>query len=75
MFVPEGQSENSPAFERRLNAGTLSPEVQVPKGTAESWAPSHQVQPSLRDLRALRRRPGVSTLFITHISLGSVQNF
>jgi len=46
---------------RRFNAGTRASGAYVPKGRLNSSATAHQVQPSLGDLRALRRRPGAET--------------
>src|SRR5437660_12025729 len=55
--VPEGQNENSPAFQRR-GAGNRE---RVPKGTAEITRPMNRIQPSLRDSKPPAHLPGVET--------------
>jgi hypothetical protein len=56
-FVPKGQNENSPAFQRRV--GGLK--VSSPEGTVESGSSASLFQPSLRDWFDVYPRPGVET--------------
>src|SRR5947209_7532434 len=66
--VPEGQRENSPAFQRREGRRmNLSPE-----GTAERVPGRAIFQPSLRDLFWSGRRPSVETLGYFHLSLRDI---
>src|SRR5712664_3952854 len=55
--VPEGQNENSPAFQRRDEANRRT----SPEGTAEMIRPMSGIQPSLRDSEPFAPLPGVET--------------
>ena len=61
-FVPKGQDENSPAFQRRV-AGN---QPTSPAGTAEMIGPLSQIQPSLRDSKPPGTFPGVETPGYSH---------
>src|SRR5260370_38303071 len=55
--VPEGQNENSPAFQRRDMAYCRT----RPAGTAEIMRSMSRIQPSLRDSAPSASLPGVET--------------
>ena len=76
-FVPKGQGENSPAFQRRDQSGV----AKSPEGTTEIINLKNRIQPSLRDSKppapfpALKRRAAIFGSPSGTISLSGIQNF